>query len=227
MIDLHKVSKIYPPQQVALSGVNLSISEGEFVCIAGASGAGKSTLLRVLFGSEVPSEGDSIVVGRNMSSLTQRNLPGFRRDVGFIFQDYKLLSDRTVLQNVTFPLEVQGYSKAVRSSLGLKLLETVGLEGVASRRPVTLSGGEQQRVAVLRALIHRPKLILADEPTGNLDPKMTETVFDLLLAANRSGVTVVVASHDLALVERLGLRTIVLDRGKIIGDFAKNSGRST
>ena len=226
MIDLHQISKVYPPQQVALDGVSVSVKPGEFTCIAGASGAGKSTLLRVLFGAETATSGDCLVAGRNMKSLTRRNLPGFRRDVGFVFQDYKLLPDRTVLENVTFPLEVQGIANRSRVTLGMNMLETVGLQEVAARYPETLSGGEQQRVAVLRALIHKPKLILADEPTGNLDPGMTSTVFELLMQANRSGVTILVASHDLALIELMGLRTIVLDKGKVIGDFKKKGGAS-
>jgi cell division transport system ATP-binding protein len=161
-----------------------------------------------------------------MAQLPHQQLPSFRRDVGFVFQDYKLLPARTVLENVTFPLEVQGYSAQVRAAMGLKMLETVGLAAEAHRFPESLSGGEQQRVAVLRALIHRPRLLLADEPTGNLDPGMTATVFRLLQEANRQGITIVVASHDLALIEQMGFRTIVLDRGKIVGDFAQREARS-
>lgn len=226
MIELRQVAKVYPPQQSALNGVSLSIESGEFACIAGASGAGKSTLLRILFGAEVPTGGSARVVGRDMAQLPHQQLPNFRRDVGFVFQDYKLLPARTVLENVTFPLEVQGYSAQVRAAMGLKMLETVGLAGEAHRFPESLSGGEQQRVAVLRALIHRPRLLLADEPTGNLDPGMTATVFRLLQEANRQGITIVVASHDLALIEQMGFRTIVLDRGKIVGDFAQREARS-
>ncbi|NBW41028.1 ATP-binding cassette domain-containing protein [bacterium] len=225
MIELRQVAKVYPPQQTALNGVSLTIQPGEFTCIAGASGAGKSTLLRILFGAEVPTGGNARVVGRDMAHLPHQQLPSFRRDVGFVFQDYKLLPTRTVLENVTFPLEVQGYSEQVRSSMGLRMLETVGLVGEAHRLPESLSGGEQQRVAVLRALIHRPHLILADEPTGNLDPGMTATVFRLLEEANRQGITIVVASHDLALIEQMGFRTIVLDRGKVVGDFARREKR--
>ncbi len=226
MIELRQVAKVYPPQQSALNGVSLSIESGEFACIAGASGAGKSTLLRILFGAEVPTGGSARVVGRDMAQLPHQQLPNFRRDVGFVFQDYKLLPARTVLENVTFPLEVQGYSTQIRAAMGLKMLETVGLAGEAHRFPESLSGGEQQRVAVLRALIHRPRLLLADEPTGNLDPGMTATVFRLLQEANRQGITIVVASHDLALIEQMGFRTIVLDRGKIVGDFAQREARS-
>ncbi|MCI5065677.1 ATP-binding cassette domain-containing protein [bacterium] len=219
MIELHQVSKLYPPHQVALDGVTLAIREGEFACIAGASGAGKSTLLRILFGAELLSRGSLVVADRQLESLPSSGLPELRREVGFVFQDYKLLSDRTVLENVAFPLEVQRYPRHTRLAMAMQLLEMVGMAEKAQQFPVTLSGGEQQRVAVLRALIHKPKLILADEPTGNLDPAMTEKVFQLLQEANRAGITVVVASHDLALIEKMGLRTIVLDRGRIIGDF--------
>ena len=219
MIELRKISKVYPPEERALDHLSLTIRQGEFACIAGASGAGKSTLLKILFGEVQPSSGEALVAGRNMHSLSGFGMPGFRRDVGFVFQDYKLLQERTVLENVAFPLEVCGVPTYDRNEIGYDLLKIVSLEHRATNFPATLSGGEQQRVAVLRALINQPKLLLADEPTGNLDPKMTQTIFELLMAANQSGVTIVVASHDLAVIEQMKLRTIVLDKGRIIGDF--------
>ncbi|MCB0320642.1 MAG: ATP-binding cassette domain-containing protein, partial [Bdellovibrionales bacterium] len=156
MIELRKVSKSYPPDQQALDHLSLSVVDGAFTCIAGASGAGKSTLLKILFGDEKPSSGDALVAGRNMKALGSNGRALFRRDVGFVFQDYKLLQERTVVENIAFPLEVQGVRDVVRTKAALELLKMAHLEGRAGAFPRMLSGGEQQRVAVLRALIHRP-----------------------------------------------------------------------
>lgn len=221
MINLHGVTKVYPPEQVALKGVDLKVEAGEFVFIAGASGAGKSTLLKLLFGAERPSKGQVIVGGRSLATVQGDEVARLRREIGFIFQDYKLLPRRTVVDNVAFGLEVQGVGAAERRELARRLLSSMGLESRAESLPLTLSGGEQQRVAIARALIHQPRLILADEPTGNLDPDMARVVFDLLLEANAAGVTIVVATHDLARIEELNLRTVVIDSGKIIGDFER------
>lgn len=226
MIRLSQVQKTYPPDQVALKSVDLHVRPGDFIFIAGASGAGKSTLLKLLFGAERPSRGEVIVGGRTMSSLAADDIALLRREIGVIFQDYKLLNRRSVIDNVTYGLEVRGVARSDRRSLGQKLLKQIGLEDRANAEPKTLSGGEQQRVAIARALISKPKLILADEPTGNLDPDMSNIIFDLLLEANARGVTVVVATHNLAIIEELNLRTVVLDRGRIIGDFASPRGVS-
>ena len=224
MINLNNVHKIYPPEQVALKGIDLKVYPGDFLFIAGASGAGKSTLLRLLFGAERASSGQVIVGGRNLQTLAISAVPHLRRDIGVIFQDYKLLPRRTVIDNVSFALEVQGVAREERHKLARSLLKEIGLEDKAELSPMTLSGGEQQRVSIARALIHRPRLILADEPTGNLDKDMTNVIFDLLLEANASGVTIVVATHNLSIIEELNLRTIVLDRGRIIGDFDRPRG---
>lgn len=224
MINLHNVHKIYPPDQVALKGLDLKVYPGDFLFIAGASGAGKSTLLRLLFGAESATSGQVVVGGRNLQSIQRNSVALLRRDVGVIFQDYKLLPRRSVIDNVAFALEVQGVRRQERHRLAMGLLKAIGLEDKAEGSPMALSGGEQQRVSIARALIHRPRLILADEPTGNLDKDMTNVIFDLLLEANASGVTVVVATHNLAVIEELNLRTIVLDRGRIIGDFEKPRG---
>ncbi len=224
MIKLNNVQKVYPPEQPALRNIDLRVAPGDFLFIAGASGAGKSTLLKLLFGAERASTGEVIVGGRNMNTIASEGIALLRREIGVIFQDYKLLQRRTVLENVAFGLEVHGVLKADRNALARKLLKAIGLEERADALPMTLSGGEQQRVSIARALIHKPKLILADEPTGNLDPDLTNVVFDLLLEANARGVTVVVATHNLAIIEELNLRTVVLDRGKIIGDFASPRG---
>lgn len=224
MINLHNVSKIYTPDQAALRSIDLKAAPGDFLFVAGASGAGKSTLLKLLFGAEKASSGQVLVGGRNLSSIYHDDVAFLRREIGVIFQDYKLLPRRTVIDNVAFGLEVRGIVEKERHRLSLLLLKAIGLEEKAFTYPLSLSGGEQQRVAIARALIHKPKLILADEPTGNLDPDMTNSIFDLLLEANAQGVTVLVATHNLSIIEELNLRTIVLDRGKIIGDFDRPRG---
>jgi cell division transport system ATP-binding protein len=219
MINLHNVQKVYPPDQPALKSIDLKVREGSFVFIAGASGAGKSTLLKLLFGAERATSGQVVVGGRNLSAVTRNNIAYLRRSMGVIFQDYKLLKRRSVVDNVGFALEVQGVPRSERHRLSRLILKAMGLEEKADSYPETLSGGEQQRVAIARALVHRPRVILADEPTGNLDRDMSNVVFDLLLEANAAGVTVVVATHNLSIIEELNLRTVVLDRGRIIGDF--------
>lgn len=225
MIKLQNVQKIYPPGQTALKHIDLRVTPGEFVFIAGASGAGKSTLLKILFGAEQASKGQVVIGGRNlMTAFHQNTIASLRRDMGIVFQDYKLLPRRTVVDNVAFGLEVRGISEIERRGLALGILKSLGLDDRADAYPRMLSGGEQQRVAIARALIHRPRLLMADEPTGNLDPQMTNTVFDLLQEANAAGVTVVVATHNLAVIEEMNMRTLVLDRGKIIGDFETPRG---
>ncbi len=224
MIHLHGVSKIYPPDQAALRGIDLQVSEGDFLFVAGASGAGKSTLLKLLFGAESCSNGEVLVGQRNLSSVRREGIAALRREIGVIFQDYKLLPRRSVLDNVAYGLEVLGVAVRERRRLAMLLLHAMGLQDRAEAYPVTLSGGEQQRVAVARALIRKPRLILADEPTGNLDQEMSRRVFDLLLEANAAGVTVVVATHNLSIIEELNRRTVVLDRGRMIGDFSRASG---
>jgi cell division transport system ATP-binding protein len=224
MINLYHVDKVYPPNQSALRDIDVRINRGEFVFIAGASGAGKSTLLKLLFAEERASRGQVVVGGRNLVSISRPQIAELRRSVGVIFQDYKLLETRSVLENVAFALEVIGVRKRERFQLAFKMLSAVGLKERIHALPPTLSGGEQQRVSIARALVNRPQLILADEPTGNLDPDMTIAVFNLLLEANRCGATVIVASHNLSLIEELNKRTLVLDRGRIIGDFEHPNG---
>jgi len=224
MIHLHGVSKVYPPDQAALRGLDLRVAEGEFLFVAGASGAGKSTLLKLLFGAEKSSSGEVLIGQRNMASITPDGVAQLRREIGVIFQDYKLLPRRSVLDNVAYGLEVLGVGIRERRRLAMLVLHAMGLQDRADAYPVTLSGGEQQRVAVARALIRKPRLILADEPTGNLDQEMSRRVFDLLLEANAAGVTVVVATHNLSIIEELNKRTVVLERGRMIGDFAHAGG---
>ena len=224
MIELRNLQKVYPPEQYALKGIDLKIAEGEFVFIAGASGAGKSTLLKLLLGAERASEGSISVAGCNLRNASTYDIALLRRDIGVVFQDYKLLLRRTVLDNVGFGLEIRGIRGRERRRMALSMLKAMGIEDKADAMPLTLSGGEQQRVAIARALIHKPRLILADEPTGNLDLHMTRVVFELLMEAHKAGVTVAVASHNLAIMEELNKRTIVLDRGRMIGDFERGGG---
>jgi cell division transport system ATP-binding protein len=224
IINLFHVDKVYLPNQTALRDIDVKIKRGEFVFIAGASGAGKSTLLKLLFAEEQATRGQVIVGGRNLVTINREQVARLRRNVGVIFQDYKLLQTRTVIENVAFALEVIGVRKRERLQLAFNMLSAVGLKEKVNSLPRMLSGGEQQRVSIARALINRPQLILADEPTGNLDPDMTIAVFNLLLEANRSGATILVASHNLALIEEMNRRTLVLDRGRLIGDFLRPKG---
>lgn len=224
IVNLFHVDKVYPPKQTALQGIDFKVDSGEFVFVAGASGAGKSTLLKLLFAQERASRGQVLVGGRNLTSISRPEIARLRRSIGVIFQDYKLLETRSVIENVAFALEVIGVRKRERMKAAFKMLSALGLKDRVNVLPQTLSGGEQQRVSIARALVNRPQLILADEPTGNLDPDMTSAVFNLLLEANRCGATVLIASHNLALIEELNKRTIVLDKGKLIGDFSSPGG---
>lgn len=224
IVTLYHVDKVYPPNQQALRGIDFKVQAGEFVFIAGSSGAGKSTLLKLISAQERATRGQVIVGGRNLSSIARSQVASLRRSIGVIFQDYKLLETRTVIDNVAFALEVVGVTKRERYQQAYKMLAALGLKDRTNSYPLMLSGGEQQRVSIARALVNRPRLILADEPTGNLDPDMASAVFNLLLEANRCGATIMVASHHLALIEALNKRTIVFDKGKLIGDFDKPRG---
>lgn len=224
MIKIKNLFKTYPPHQEAIRGLSLRVLKGDFLFIAGASGAGKSTLLKLMLGQERLTQGQMVINNIDMSNFTAKDLITLRRDVGIVFQDYKLLLNKNIIDNVSYGLEIKGYPKKERHEMALKILRSLKLEDRAYDMPLTLSGGEQQRIAVARALIHKPSLILADEPTGNLDAQMTSVVFDLLLEANAAGVTVVVATHNLSIIEELNLRTIVLDHGRIIGDYDNPRG---
>jgi cell division transport system ATP-binding protein len=225
IIQFLHVDKVYPPNQQALRNVDFSVSRGEFVFLAGASGAGKSSLLKLLFAEERASRGELLVGGADVATFSSSKVAALRRSLGVIFQDYKLLENRTVIDNVAFALEVMGVRKHDRSALAFEMLSALGLGDRAHSYPQMLSGGEQQRVSIARALVNSPLLILADEPTGNLDPDMTRAVFDLLLEANRCGTTVLVATHDLALIEEMNRRTLVLDQGRLVGDFQNPGGQ--
>lgn len=201
MVRLHNVSKVYPGRDfAALNGVSFSIPKGRFACLTGPSGAGKTTLLRLLFGAELPSGGRVLVGGVDLGRLSVRKLPRLRRKVGVVFQDFKLLGDVSVFENVALALRVRGQKGRVLSRQVGQVLEQVGLAQKASLPSDALSGGEQQRVAIARALVAKPPLILADEPTGNLDPENAKEVMRLLSAAFQAGSTVIVATHDPALL---------------------------
>jgi cell division transport system ATP-binding protein len=226
VIQLFHVTKEYPGDGPALQDVSLEVDKGEFVFLTGASGAGKSTLLKLVFCEEPATSGQLLIFGKNVAKLGRSAIPYLRRNIGVVFQDFKLLPQRTVAENVALPLEVQALpEKEIRKKVRL-LLRRVGLEHRADKFPPSLSGGEQQRVAVVRALAADPALLLADEPTGNLDADRTLEVLQLLDDANARGTTVVVATHDRSILERYKRRTIVLERGRLVsdGDSVRRAG---
>ncbi|ABC80442.1 cell division ATP-binding protein FtsE [Anaeromyxobacter dehalogenans] len=218
MIQLFHVTKEYPGDGPALQDVTLEVDKGEFVFLTGPSGAGKSTLLKLVFCDEAPTSGQLLLFGKNVAKIGARAVPYLRRNIGVVFQDFKLLPQRTVAENVALPLEVQAMpEKEIRRRVK-QLLRSVGLEHRAEKFPPSLSGGEQQRVAVARALAPAPALLLADEPTGNLDPERTLEVMQLLADANARGTTVLVATHDRSLLERYKRRVVLLERGRLVSD---------
>lgn len=217
MIAATHVSRRYPRGITALADVSLSVEKGEFVFLTGPSGAGKSTLLRLLLREDVPTGGTLRVGGRDLARLSPGAVQAYRRTVGFVFQDFKLVPRRTVLENVTIVLRAMGIDAPAQKRRALQVLQAVGLEHRLKSYPPELSGGEQQRIAIARALINDPHLVLADEPTGNLDPDLAWDVIQLFREMNTRGTTVVVATHDRELIRRLGRRTIRLDRGQVAG----------
>jgi cell division transport system ATP-binding protein len=221
VIQLFHVEKQYGAEPPALHDVSLEVGKGEFVFLTGPSGAGKSTLLKLIFCAEPPSGGQILVFGRNVARIRPSSVPFIRRSIGVVFQDFKLLERRTLGENVAFPLEVRGVRPREVERRVKLALRGVGLEHRADRFPLSLSGGEQQRGAVARALVGDPALLLADEPTGNLDPERTAEVMELLEAANARGTTVVVATHDRALLARHKKRVVALEAGRIVSDGAQ------
>lgn len=218
IISFDGVSKTFIGGYPALSNIDLDIMPGEFVCLVGASGAGKSTLLKVIYAEETPTEGAILFNGRDLAAINRKHLPYYRRNIGTVFQDFKLLPQKTAFENVAYALEV--YGKPTEDILDEvpQILEIVELGEKAGNFPKQLSGGEQQRVAIARALILQPKVIIADEPTGNLDPVSAEGIIDLLLEINQLGTTVILATHNQALVDKIGRRVVVIDRGWIVSD---------
>jgi cell division transport system ATP-binding protein len=218
MIQMFHVTKAYGDDPPVLVDVNIDVGKGEFVFLTGPSGAGKSTLLKLMFLAERPSRGQVLIAGRNIARLRESGVPYLRRNIGVVFQDFKLLPNRTVAENVGFTLDVLGTPRAEVREKALKMLRRVGLEHKADVTPQKLSGGEQQRVSLARALVNDPALLLADEPTGNLDPALTVEIMDLLCDVNARGTTVVVATHDATLIERYHKRTLRLERGTMVAD---------
>lgn len=218
MIQLYHVHKRYPNGCDALADVTLRIREGEFAFLTGPSGAGKSTLLRLLLVMERATDGQILIGGRNIHVLRDASIPFLRRNIGLVFQDFKLIPRRNVFDNVAIGLEIMGLGHKDIERRVNQLLEGLRLLHKAQSFPGDLSGGEQQRVAIARALVNEPAILLCDEPTGNLDPELSDEVLQLLLDINRRGTTVVVATHDTQLVDRYGLRTLVLSRGQLVED---------
>jgi len=218
MINFRNVSKIYSGDVAALRDVNLEISSGEFVSIVGQSGTGKSTLLKLLILEEFPTAGQIIFQNRDLATLGSKEIPFHRRRIGVVFQDFKLLNKRTIFENVSFALEVAGKSnREIRQNTG-QILEIVGLREKGNKYPTQISGGEQQRVAIARALVNHPEVLVADEPTGNLDMINTWEIIELLLRINKLGTTVLLATHNKETVDRINRRVVALDKGIIIRD---------
>ncbi len=215
---MYHVSKSYIAGQFALHDVSLEVRRGEFVFLTGPSGAGKTTLLELIFAAEQPSEGQILVLGRNAARLGASAVPALRRRVGVVFQDFKLLEDRTVEENVRLTLDVVGAPRREARARVFQMLKSVGLQHRRFHHPLSLSGGEQQRVALARALVGEPEILLADEPTGNLDPELTVEIMDLIMAAATRGTTVMVATHDHSLIDRYGKRVLRLEGGRIAED---------
>ena len=218
MIRLENVTKEYKNRTVALRNISAEISKGEFVFLVGSSGSGKSTFMKLLLKEEQPSEGTIWVAGKNMGEIAHHKIPFLRRNIGCIFQDFKLLPNKSVYDNVAFALEVIGRPKSVIQSQVPQILELVGLTKKSDNLPTELSGGEQQRVSIARAFVNRPLILLADEPTGNLDPNTSVGIMRLLDRINKTGTTVVMATHDQGIVDSMRRRVIELDRGSLVRD---------
>ena len=218
MIQAFHVYKQYDRDSSALSDVTLHIEKGEFCFLTGPSGAGKTTFLKLVFREELPTQGQILVGGRNITAIPRSQIPPLRRSIGVVFQDFKLLKRKTILENVSFVLRILGVPAKERKRRAFQALRAVGLHHKMHVYPRQLSGGEQQRVAIARALINEPMLLLADEPTGNLDPERAQEIMGLFQEVNARGTTVLVATHDPEMIERMGRRVITLDGGRLISD---------
>jgi cell division transport system ATP-binding protein len=218
MIVFEQVTKVYDPHIVALRDVSLTIDKGEFVFLVGPSGSGKSTMMRLLLKELEPTEGRIIVGGRELNRLKRSKVPMLRRNMGCVFQDFKLLPNRTAFENVAYALKVQGDSKRDIRQKVPEVLGLVGLSSKMSHMPDELSGGEQQRVSIARAFVNHPPILICDEPTGNLDPDTSVGIMQLLYRINRTGTTVVMATHDREMVDKMRRRVIALDNGNVIRD---------
>lgn len=216
MIEMYHIYKAYQKDSIALEDINLKIEKGAFVLLTGPSGAGKSTLLKLISCQERATRGQILVSGRNIARIRNSSIPYLRRNTGIVFQDFKLLNNKSVLDNIALPLEITGKSRREIKHKGWNILKQIGLQHKMNSYPLQLSGGEQQRVAIARALINDPAILLADEPTGNLDPENSEYVMDLLRKANARGTTILLATHDKNIINRYHYRTIALEKGKIV-----------
>ena len=226
MIQFFHVSKRYPTGQVALDDVSFEVPRGQFVCLSGASGAGKSTLLKLIFREDTPSSGQIVVRGRNVASLPPGKVPYLRRSIGVVFQEFRLIPRKTVYENVSYLPRILGIGATERRRIAYQTLRRVGLAHRLSAFPMELSGGEKQRVAIARALVNEPEILLADEPTGNLDPDLAREIFELFLDIHRRGTTVLLATHDRDAIQRLGKRVLLLERGRLVGDHSGDDGRT-
>jgi cell division transport system ATP-binding protein len=218
LIQLFNVTKTYPNEVRALNDISLTINKGDFVFLVGPSGAGKSTLIRLLYREELPDRGQIMVKNKSICRMKLREVPYLRRSIGVVFQDFKLLAERTAYENVAFALQVMECPKKEIYERTIRILEQVGLKGKGERYPHQLSGGEQQRVAIARAMVNNPDLIVADEPTGNLDPDTSWGIMELLERANKRGTTIVIATHDKEVVDGMKKRVIALEQGKVVRD---------
>jgi cell division transport system ATP-binding protein len=225
MIKLRNVSKIYGIDSKALKNVNLKIEKQEFVFIVGGSGAGKSTLVKLLTCEEVPSTGHVVVNNVDVKTLKRKQIPKYRRNIGIVFQDFRLIDKLSVFDNVAFAMRVTGFSAKTVKERVPYILGLVGLQEKAARKPRTLSGGEKQRVGIARALVNNPALIIADEPTGNIDPALSYEIIDLLNEINKRGTTVIMVTHEHDLVDRFNRRVIELHNGEVTSDTGKITGK--
>jgi cell division transport system ATP-binding protein len=216
VIETRRLSKVYSRGLYALRDLTLTVDKAEFVFLTGPSGAGKSTFLRLLLLQERPTDGEVLVNGHNLAELSRREVQEYRRGIGFVFQDFKLIPGRTVLENISFVPEVLGVPAAQQRRRAFQVLKWVGLQHRMTAYPQDLSGGEQQRIAIARALVNDPALLIADEPTGNLDPDLSLEIMNLLREINAGGTTVLVATHDRELIRLVGRRTITLDQGRVV-----------
>jgi cell division transport system ATP-binding protein len=223
MIQMYHVDMRYSGGAYGLRDVSLHVERGEFVFLTGSSGAGKTSLLRLLFAAEKPAAGQVVVSGRNLSRLKAAQVPQLRREIGVVFQDFKLLNERSVFENVAVTLEIAGASRREIRARVWSILKRLGLGHRLDHRPRALSGGEQQRVAIARALVNDPPLVLADEPTGNLDPELARDIMDIIADAHARGTTVIVATHDPTLLERYRHRLLVLENGHLVQDSEPTS----
>jgi len=218
VIQFFQVTKRYPGGQSALDRVSFHIPRGQFVFLTGASGAGKTSLLRLIFRADVPTEGQILVNGRNVSSIPPRKIPYLRRAIGVVFQDFRLIPRKTVFENVTYLPRILGVELTARKKMAYQALRRVGLAHRLNSFPQELSGGEQQRVAIARALINEPEILIADEPTGDLDPDLSWEILRLFLEVNLRGTTVLLATHDRDMIQRVGRRVLTLDAGRLAAD---------